>query len=131
LDPNQQTVTYVNAGHGYSMLQDSQGELRKLDGGDGVPVGLDADINYVAQTVPLPQHARILIVSDGIIEQYGFSVTDGESTQAQQFGLEGVIGALNSIDTQADLVAELFATVERHAHRSQLADDATGVCISW
>ena len=131
LDPGEKTLTYVNAGHGYSILQDAQQELRKLDGGDGVPVGLDADVNYIAQTVPLPEQGRILIVSDGIIEQYGFGTCDGETSQAQQFGLEGVIRAMESINTKADLVAELFATVERHAHVHQLADDATSVCISW
>ncbi len=125
-DPILKTVTYIDAGHGYALLLDANGKSEPLTGGGGPPVGVVNDFPYEAVCLPLPDAGRLVIVSDGIIEQP--APGGGE---LRQFGLEGLHKTLADTAVELDVISAIFLAVETHAQTIDLADDATAVVIRW
>src|SRR5690606_23967730 len=68
-DKERARLTYLDAGHGLGMLADASGDCHELSGGGGLPIGVMADGEYVAETVPFGEGDSVLVVSDGIVEQ--------------------------------------------------------------
>lgn len=124
-----QTLQYVDAGHSYALLQTADGELIQLDSGGGLPVGVMQDSQYTTETVQLAPGGRVMVVSDGIIEQFGMVARDDGTVVKDQFELDGVKRSL--ITSDGDAIASLFAAVIQHAGTSNLSDDATAVMVKW
>ena len=120
------TVTYVNAGHGYALLEATGGEITMLDGGDDFPIGFDESIPYGQTVAPLPASGRALVISDGLVEQFD----QGRINPAEQFGIEGVHAVL-ARHPAAEAVGALFDAVFSHADSETLQDDATAVLVTW
>lgn len=131
IDMNKREIQYIDAGHGYAMMCSANGETVPLRGGDGLPIGVLDDFAYRGVTVPLPDSGRVLIVSDGLVEQGGLVQDETGALKQDQFGLERVERILAKASPTADTVAELFAAVIDHAGTNQLADDATAVLVRW
>ncbi|HSV16676.1 MAG TPA: SpoIIE family protein phosphatase, partial [Tepidisphaeraceae bacterium] len=127
LDLPSRTLTYVDAGHSYATLFDDAGAMTELNLGDGPPLGVADDYTYKIETIPLPPHGRLAIVSDGFIEQPAPAA--GDDGQRIQFEMAGVCRCLSA--TNEDDVAALFSAIVAHAGSNQLADDATAVCVRW
>ncbi|MGE5608712.1 MAG: SpoIIE family protein phosphatase [Bacillota bacterium] len=126
-DSNTMTLRYVDAGHGYGMLVKRDGSTQVLSSREGMPVGIGEDAKYVAESVSLGEGERVLIVSDGIIEQPVGSERGGER---RMFGLAGVAECVAGA-AGGDEVGALFEAVVRHAGSGELADDATAVVVRW
>src|SRR5581483_3164016 len=62
-------LRYVDAGHGYAMMQHADGTFVALDRGENLFVGATGSMQYQVETTTLPPSARVFAVSDGIIEQ--------------------------------------------------------------
>lgn len=122
------TLKYIDAGHSYAVMIAGDGTVTTLDNGAGLPIGVDDTHRYTAETVRLPASGRVMVVSDGIIEQPGLIQHDGRMEDAQ-FEMAGVIDTLRSAGS--DAVADLFAAVVQHAGTDSLADDATAVLVRW
>ncbi len=129
-DLAKKSLTYVDAGHSYAALAAPDGTITQLNAGRGMPIGVDEAQVYVAETSPLPLAGRVMIVSDGIIEQHGLVDRDGQ-LGTEQFELAGVIRSLTHTAQGGDELAELFAAVIQHAGSEHLADDATAVLVRW
>jgi phosphoserine phosphatase RsbU/P len=128
-DLRERVLRYVDAGHGYALLADADGGLRRLNEGTNYPVGVDHEAAYEASTVPLPASGRAVLISDGLIEQLGASFDQaGKQTAFALAGVERVMGTIAAGD---DTVAALFEAVIRHAGQPTLADDATAVLVEW
>jgi len=69
------------------------------------------------------------VVSDGIVEQFG-PPSDAVKSK-EQFELQGVREALASVAGGPDIVVEIFRSLYDYAGTTQLADDATVVCLKW
>lgn len=127
---NDRTLSYIDAGHGYAMMFPEGGEPVDLRGGTGVPIGVEPTFQYSAVSTQLPEHARLLVVSDGLIEQTGVvQAADGSLTQ-DQFGVDAVKAAVKN-SSIADAIDGLFGAIIHHAGTDQLADDATAVLVKW
>jgi serine phosphatase RsbU (regulator of sigma subunit)/pSer/pThr/pTyr-binding forkhead associated (FHA) protein len=122
------TLTYIDAGHGYAVMIAGDATVTPLDKGRGLPIGVDDTHDYQAERVALPASGRVMVVSDGIIEQPGLVQRDGQMEE-MQFDMAGVIDTLQSAGD--DAVADLFAAVIQHAGTESLADDATAVLVRW
>ena len=88
----------------------------------------------IEMTVPLPpQGGRVMVVSDGIVEQFGTAPlgTQLAHEPPKQFLIDGVRRSLGAGDADADPVAAVFAAVIAHAGTHRLSDDATAVLVSW
>lgn len=130
------TLTCVDAGHGYALLGRKGGPARRLESNCGL-LGILPGAVYEAAVVRLPDSGRVLVVSDGIIEQPGSEpeaggAPEGEGTAVQeQFGIAGVQRCLTEAAGEEDVIAALFAAVQRHGGATGLADDATAVVVEW
>jgi serine phosphatase RsbU (regulator of sigma subunit) len=131
-DANTGTLSYVDAGHSYAMMLHGDGAtFTALDEGDGLPIGINEDAEYRTATVPLAPGGCAMIVSDGIIEQFGtLPGEDGALTRAH-FEIKGVRTSLQSSASAPDAVADLFNAVVKHAETEKLSDDATAVLVKW
>jgi phosphoserine phosphatase RsbU/P len=107
------TIKYVDAGHSYALLHragDDTGE-------------------YAAAEIEMKPGDEVMIVSDGIVEQFGLVQGESGTISKQQFEIEGVQRSISG--SGEDPVADLFAAVVAHAGTTQLSDDATAVLIKW
>jgi serine phosphatase RsbU (regulator of sigma subunit) len=120
-------LSYVDCGHGYAILQHKDGTIQQLDQGGGPPIGVDIQFPYKSETAPLQEGARMMVVSDGIIEQYNALPADTEPRR--QFGVEGLKAAIAK--GGVDEVAGVFAAVIQHAGTDRLSDDATAALVRW
>ena len=66
-DPANRTLSYVNAGHNPPILRRSTGAIERLTGG-GVPLGINSDMTYAADSVTLAPGDWLVIFTDGLVE---------------------------------------------------------------
>lgn len=126
LDAKGRTLTYVDAGHGYGMMVLTDGEIEALNRSRGSMIGVMPDVSYETATVPLAPDGRILIVSDGLIEQQAAG-----AERFEPYGVDRVRGCVRAVPAGEDEVAALFAAVEEYGGTTELADDATAVLVRW
>ena len=130
-DGPSRTLRYVDAGHGYAAMRTANSFV-SLDRGHGLPIGVDSTEPYVAETVDITDATSVVIVSDGIIEQSGMHTRDDGGSELVQFQMSGVLKTLSQGDQRADdPIADLFASLIRHAGHGHLDDDATAVLVRW
>lgn len=133
-DLNERTLTYADCGHGWAMLQHADGTYTSLDSGGGLPVGIDGDGEYIAETVELKPGSRAVIVSDGFVEQFGLTVDAAGKPVRDQFGMTGIRKSLAKRQqgtAGSDDLKSLYDAVIAYAGTTQLADDATGIIVAW
>src|SRR5690606_22704356 len=118
-------------GHGHAMMARADGSIEPLSAGGGLPIGILDEPDYEDQTIELPEGARALIVSDGIIEQMSPVPPGGMPSPEMQFGFEMTGEVLRRTPADQDAIAALFNAVIAHAGSEQLADDATAVLVKW
>lgn len=122
IDPAARTLCYVDAGHGYALLIAPDGSATPLSEGAGLPIGVMSEAVYEPAITPLPEKSRVLVVSDGFIEQ---PAAGSASDHDRQFDLAGVKAAIAG--AAGDELAALFAALTAHAGGPRFADDATAV----
>jgi len=130
-DSEAQTISYVDAGHGYALMLDPGGGTTMLAEGDGLPIGLFAEAEYKSVTKPLAPGGRAVVISDGLVEQYGPVHRDDGTSANEQFSIAKVAGVLTDTPPGADPVTALFDAVVKHAGTTHLQDDATAVLVRW
>jgi serine phosphatase RsbU (regulator of sigma subunit) len=126
LDMQAGTLSYVDAGHSYALLRRGDGSFERLDRGGGLPIGVDGDLVYKVETVPIAPADRLLVVSDGLIEQFGPAAAAPGQPRVQ-FDVAGVQQSFSS--EHPDEIEALFNAVIAHAGTDQLSDDATAVLV--
>lgn len=111
------TLSFVDAGHGHWMLLKKGEEPTRVDSSTGIPLGIDADFVFIADTVPFTADHRLLVYSDGVVEQPG---PDGK-----MFGAERAVEAIAQSTSVEQDVSLLFSAVLNFAQTQSLADDTT------
>jgi serine phosphatase RsbU (regulator of sigma subunit) len=125
------TLTYVDAGHGYA-LHGAAGEVPAFlrARAQGPPVGIEEGFEYRQRTAALRPGDRIIIVSDGVVEQPMDRSTTGSSVE--RFGEHRLLGAMPAVlDGDTDEVAMIFDAVTMFGGTTRLDDDATAVVVQW
>ena len=121
IDPENETVQYVNAGHnpGY-LIADGQIDTIKSH---GLPIGILPNSRYLAQTRPFPAGSWAVLYSDGI--------TEAEDVGGDEFGnerLEAVFEAHR--DAGANVVRDRIAdAVAAFVGEAPQKDDETIVIV--
>lgn len=111
-------VRFIDAGHGHWLVRDrAGGEPHRPRAVGGMPVGVDPDARYAEESLRLEVGGRIVLLSDGVLEQ--------RSREGEEFGLARTIGALLECADAREDVERLFAAVARHAPGDALDDDVT------
>jgi sigma-B regulation protein RsbU (phosphoserine phosphatase) len=67
-DPRTGRLDYVRCGHVPPFVRRADGRIERLDGTRSLPVGLDEDARYRAQTTDLAAGDVLLVLSDGVTE---------------------------------------------------------------
>jgi serine phosphatase RsbU (regulator of sigma subunit) len=130
IDLKAQTLRYVDAGHGYAVLRMPDGSCEHLEReGGGPPIGMIDEATYEAVEVSMPTGSGLLLMSDGIIEQFGMVRLPDGTQKRDQFEMAGVLRCMMSRADANDLVNCLFEELVKHAGSATLGDDATIVWI--
>jgi serine phosphatase RsbU (regulator of sigma subunit) len=114
-------VTYVDAGHGHWRFIDGGGGLRSVESEGGPPLGAFATSSYDSGHLPLRPGDRVLLFSDGLIEQ--------PDHQGVLFGDADSLNCLGNSRTPSDDVAMLLAAHRTFRGKVPIADDLTVASI--
>ena len=110
-------VSAVDAGHGYAMVvrKDQAPDLCQWRG--GLLVGVDSGSEYERQEIFLQPGDRLVLVSDGLIEQ--------TSEAGDQFGLARAHEVLRDTSSASEDVVRLAGALEAFADADSFDDDVT------
>jgi signal transduction histidine kinase/DNA-binding response OmpR family regulator len=102
-DPDDQTLTYANAGHLPPILIGPEGEPVHLLGASGPPLGV-GPLAVDAEQIPFPPDTTLLLYTDGLVERRGTDIDRGMSRLVD--ALARVDGSLAS--SPGELVAAML-----------------------
>ncbi len=103
IDPRPGSLTFVDAGHGHWLVKPAGMPPARIESSGGYPIGIDAGTQYVNDTIAFPPGSRLVLYSDGLVEQ--------QSPEGEFFGLERTIAAFAQTSAPATDVASLFASL--------------------
>lgn len=130
LDPNEHTLTVVNAGHmNPKLFNGCRYELADAISSDstGLPLGVMPGYAYESVTLPIDVGETVLVYTDG--------VTDSMNPAGDFFGFEGVDRIFPADDSNPDvcrpirLGERLVSAVRKHAAGRDQNDDIAVVCF--
>jgi len=116
-EPDGRSLRFVDAGHGHWLSRGDDGTFATVECDGGLPLAVTADIEYVTETIEMGENARIVLFSDGLVEQIDPS--------GEQFGLERSISELAGSGDERQDVDRLVSAVLRYAQSDALGDDLT------
>src|SRR5690606_14561214 len=87
------------------------------------PLGIDADVTFRAETMPLGAGDLLLLYSDGAIEQ--------ESPADIAFGRDGLVEAVRGANTPANVIDRVLDALRRHTDDAPPDDDMTLLALAW
>jgi serine phosphatase RsbU (regulator of sigma subunit)/pSer/pThr/pTyr-binding forkhead associated (FHA) protein len=119
VDPAAGRLRYVDAGHGHWLLKPAGEAARTIEHeAGGYPLGIEPDAGYVANEIPIASGDRVVLYSDGVVEQRN---AEGN----EMFGRSRATEALQATTSVTDDLHAVIAAVEAFAQRSEFDDDTT------
>ncbi len=116
LDVKTRLVRYVCAGHPCPIVA-SNGRVRCLEKGDGIPIGISDDAVYNEQQVQLQAGDQMIFYTDGVLETL--------SRSREAFGLDRLVAALSQRVPIAENLSRLQARLEQFGDGEPGHDDVT------
>jgi serine/threonine-protein kinase RsbW len=116
LDPRTLEVTLVSAGHLPPLVVDPAGHVTFLEGGRGLPLGVDAEIRYDGWQTTLAAGSIVVLYTDGLVERREASIDAGLARLADAAAradrdpetfVDALVAELIGADSRADDVAVL------------------------
>lgn len=120
-DPAAEKVYFCDAGHGHWLVRLPGEAPKKRDCVGGMPLGIDADVPYETEIAPFLEGSRLIIFSDGVVEQ--------TNPEGEEFQVDRTIKTLTGATTPEQEVESLFKAVLAFAQTEALADDVTVASI--
>jgi sigma-B regulation protein RsbU (phosphoserine phosphatase) len=123
LDCREHTVRMANAGHCYPLLRRADGEVVRVEGGGGFPVGIMADAEFPeADPLPLAPGDMFCVFTDGVIEAMNDS--------REQFGYKQLAREMASASrSPGEVVKQVQKAIREHVGLAAQSDDLTLVCF--
>ena len=121
IDPENCAVSFVDAGHGYAIHLAANGEPKPIVAEGGLVAGVDAGYRYKAERLECGSGDRIVVFSDGVVEQ--------PSPNGEQFGMARALEAITGSPDCNEDVRRIFDAVVAFATSDSLADDVTVASI--
>jgi len=116
-EPDGRRLRFVDAGHGHWLSRAEDGAFGTVNCAGGLPLAVSPDTEYQTETIDLCDTGRIVLFSDGLVEQ--------PDPDGVQFGLKRAIEELEGSDDELGDVDKLVSAVLRHAQTDALSDDLT------
>jgi phosphoserine phosphatase RsbU/P len=122
-DAGEGVLRWVDAGHGYWLHAGADDRLVRPERDAGLIMGIDADHQYHAHELLLRPGHRVVIFSDGVVEQ--------PARSGDRFEMDRTIAALGGNESLEADVDALFGAVVRFAGTEALADDVTIAAVRF
>lgn len=118
-DPEDRTLTYVNAGHNPPRIKRcADGSIGAVDSVGGLPLGIFPGVKYEQGEAQLVPGDQLVLYTDGI--------TDATNHDGQPFGIERLDSALVTCRQDADaLIASVLRALDRFTGGHPAFDDQT------
>lgn len=113
----------IDAGHGYIAMW-HRGLASRVRCEGGPPLGVIADADYAVESIPFTPGSRLVLFSDGVVEQ------PGKGENADQFGFDRTLAALTASARAEDDVDTLFHALTEHAGADAFADDVSILSVA-
>jgi serine phosphatase RsbU (regulator of sigma subunit) len=110
-------LRYVDAGHGHWCFFPRESGVQLVDSQGGPPVGALPDATYAAGELLIAPEDRIILFSDGLVEQH--------DDQGRIFGEDGALSSLSSSRSVAEDVQLLLEAHQAFRGVIPLSDDLT------
>jgi serine phosphatase RsbU (regulator of sigma subunit) len=119
LDVRTREVTLANAGHLPPLIRRrTEGELARIEGTAGTPIGIFDEAIYEASTVRLEHGDTLILYTDGVLE--------ATSAALEQFGFDRLEQSLAAgPSTPAELAHRLLRDLRAHVGEAPQYDDLT------
>jgi len=125
LDPKKGEVEYCNAAHHPLLVYRAADESFDTFDTGGLPVGIDADAEFLPTTLKLRHGDLLLLCTDGI--------TEAMDPEANQFGetrlRETILDGIEKRETCEEIRDRLFSEVEEFAGEQPQHDDQTLIVL--
>ena len=124
LDTDEDTLTYVNAGHPSGFILDESGEIITALESTTQPLALLPTIDpQEVGPIRLLRGQLVLLMTDGLLE--------AQSPDGQEFGLDRVLRVTRAhqIKSAAEISTELYAAVQEFTGRTRPEDDITAMIV--
>jgi serine phosphatase RsbU (regulator of sigma subunit)/anti-sigma regulatory factor (Ser/Thr protein kinase) len=108
-EPSTRRVRWTNAGHPPALVV-ADGAGTFLTGGLAPPIGVTSDGAFTEETRVLPQHATLLLYTDGLVERRGVSITVGLDRLRRE---SARVDPGDGLDSLCDVLLDTFL-VEHH-----------------
>ena len=123
LDRATHRVTMCNAGHCYPMRRSANGDVERIEGANGFPVGITADADFPETTFDIAAGDVICLFTDGVIEAMDM--------EGKQFGYKKLARVMQAAGGTPEAVVEgIQRAIREHAGAAPQSDDLTIVCFS-
>ena len=125
LDINTGVLMSANAGHEYPIIMGQDKEYRLLKDRHGLVMGLRQNIKYTDTETILSPGDTVFVYTDG--------VPDAESTEGKAFGMERLLGVLNSGKERnvPDTLNAVLDSVKAYSDMDSQFDDMTMLCVRY
>jgi sigma-B regulation protein RsbU (phosphoserine phosphatase) len=121
-NPALRTLELCDAGHGFCIMRTPSKDPHwfRIDG--SVPLGVDQSASYPTTTIEIEGSTRLILVSDGVVEQ--------ANSEGIQFGIEQAISTVKHANNPAEEVTALVQAVRDFAN-GPLSDDLSVASIQF
>ena len=118
-------VIATNAGHEYPAIRKANGKYEYLKDKHGIPVGVIEERKYEDYTFKLEPGDSIFVYTDG--------VTEATNTEAEFWGMDNLLDALNRQDyeTPKDTALGVTKILDEFVGEAAQFDDITQLCLLY
>ncbi|MEP7043388.1 MAG: SpoIIE family protein phosphatase [Dokdonella sp.] len=122
-EPASRRCRFVDAGHGHALRLRAGHPPEAIRARGDIPLGIDADVAFHAETLDLGADEIVLLYSDGVIEQ--------RAPEGAAFGRERLIDAVRGAATPALAMEAALDALTTHAANTPPDDDTTLLAVGW
>ncbi len=116
-------LEFVDAGHGYCLRRGAWGGASRLVSPGGIPLGIEPEHGYSSERVRLDTLDRILLFSDGLVEQ--------RNQGGEAFGIDRVWQATAGSESPEGDVGAIMGALDAFTGGGGLDDDATVASLDF
>lgn len=121
-EPALRRCRFVDAGHGLALRLHARREAIAIVAHGNIPLGINADAAFHAETLQLAEGEFVLLHSDGLVER---RAPDGSA-----FGRERLVHALRGAATPAQAISRALAALDAHVADAPADDDTTLLALA-
>jgi len=121
LDPRQGEVSIVNAGHLPPILRRLDGTVEVLNTRGGMPLLIDALVQYPIEVLPFAPGDCLVLYTDGL--------TEAMNGQGELFGMPRLLASVDESDP-CRLGGKILASVDEFTQNRPASDDMCLVCCT-